>query len=192
MQYSASPRLALAQVVLPQTGLAKDVLLVLGFSVLVALSAQVTIPLPFTPVPITGQTFGVLLTGAVLGSRRGALSLGTYLGIGALGVPVFARSGGPATWGYLAGFVLAAFVVGWLAEWGWDRSYRRSLAAMLVGNVVLYIPGLLWLAQYVGADRAIPLGLLPFIPGDVAKLLLAAAALPTTWKLLRWRNQGTL
>lgn len=192
MQYSASPRLTLSQAVLPQTGLAKDALLVLGFSALVALSAQVTLPLPFTPVPITAQTFGVLLTGAVLGSRRGALSLGIYLGIGALGAPVFARSGGPATWGYLAGFVLAAFVVGWLAERGWDRSYRRSLVALLAGNVALYVPGLLWLAQYVGADKAIPLGLLPFIPGDIAKLLLAAATLPSAWRLLGWRNQGTL
>lgn len=188
MQYSPSSRLTLIQVVLPQTGLLRDMLVVLAFSALIALSAQVTIPLPFTPVPITGQTFAVLLTGATLGKVRGALSVGSYVGIGALGLPVFARSGGPATWGYLAGFVLAAFVVGWLAERGWDKTLWRSIVAMLIGNVVLYIPGLLWLAQYVGPEQAIPLGLLPFLPGDAIKLLMAAAALPACWVIVRRRS----
>lgn len=192
MANSALPRLTLAQVALPQTGLLREALVILGFSGLVAICAQITIPLPFTPVPITGQTFAVLLTGAVLGSIRGPLSLLSYLGIGTLGVPVFARTGGPATFGYLIGFVLAAFVVGWLAERGWDRSFWRSVLAMVAGNVVLYIPGLLWLATFVGADKAIPLGLLPFIPGDTIKLLLAAAALPSAWALVqRWKGEGS-
>lgn len=189
MAQSAFPRLTLAQAVLPQTGLLKEVLQILGFSAIVGLTAQITIPLPFTPIPITGQTLGVLLAGAVLGSVRGPLSLLSYLGIGALGVPVFARTGGPTSWGFLAGFVLAAFAVGWLAERGWDRTFRRSLLAMLAGNIVLYIPGLFWLATFVGADKAIPLGLLPFIPGDVIKLLLAAAVLPSAWTLFQRRQR---
>ena len=189
MAQSALPRFTLAQAVLPQTGLIKEVLQILGFSAIVGLTAQITIPLPFTPVPITGQTLGVLLTGAVLGSVRAPLSLLSYLGIGALGVPVFARTGGPATWGYLVGFVFAAFVVGWLAERGWDRTIGRSLLAMLIGNIVLYVPGLFWLATFVGADKAIPLGLLPFIPGDIIKLLLAAAVLPSAWALFQRRQR---
>lgn len=189
MAQSALPRLTLAQAVLPQSGLMKEVLQILGFSAIVGLTAQIAIPLPFTPVPITCQTLGVLLTGAVLGSVRAPLSLLSYLGIGALGVPVFARTGGPATWGYLVGFVLASFAVGWLAERGWDRTFRRSLLAMLAGNIVLYIPGLFWLATFVGADKAIPLGLLPFIPGDVVKLLVAAAVLPSAWTLFQRRQR---
>lgn len=159
-------------------------LLILAFGALIALCARITIPLPFTPVPITGQTFAVLLTGAVLGSKRGALSLITYVGLGVAGLPVFALSGGVATRGYLVGFIAAAFVVGWLAERGWDRSYWRSALAMLAGNAVLYVPGLLWLANFVGPEQAIPLGLLPFIPGDIIKLMLAAAMVPSAWKLV--------
>lgn len=190
MQQSAVPRLALMQAVIPQSSLLREAFVVLGFSALVAVCAQISIPLPFTPVPITGQTFGVLLTGALLGRIRGTLSLVSYVGIGSLGVPVFARTGGPASYGYLAGFVLAAFVVGWLAERGWDRTFWRSVLAMLAGNVLLYIPAVLWLAGFVGADKAIPLGLLPFIPGDTIKLLLAAAVLPSAWTLVQRRDRG--
>lgn len=184
MQESALPRPTLIQAVLPDTGIIQEVIVILVFSALVALTAQITIVLPFTPVPITGQTFGVLLTGAALGSKRGALSIATYLGIGSLGLPVFARAGGPATYGYLVGFVLAAFLVGWLAERGWDRSYWRSALAMLAGNAILYVPALFWLSTFIGADKVLAAGLLPFIPGDVIKLLLAAAALPSAWKFV--------
>lgn len=190
MHLSAVARPTFVQTVLPGSGILREILMVLGFSLIVALTAQVSIQLPFTPVPISGQTFGVLLAGAALGSVRGSASLLSYVGLGAVGLPVFARTGGPATYGYIAGFVLAAFVVGWLAERGWDRSFPRSVGAMFVGNVMLYIPGLLWLATFVGADQVLTAGLLPFIPGDTIKLLLAAAALPTAWAVVNRRERG--
>ncbi len=188
----------LADVVLPgRGGLAWDALLVLAFAALMPLLARVAIPLPFTPVPITGQTFGVLLAGALLGPRRAALAMLVYLAEGLAGLPVFA--GGASAWspsragvpvivgpsaGYLFSYPFAAFAVGLLAERGWDRRFRRAAAAMLVGEAVIYLGGLPWLALYVGADRTVPLGLLPFVPGDAVKLLLAAAALPWAWRLL--------
>jgi len=179
----AQPR-TIVQALVPSTGALREVVLVVFCSALIAVNAQITIPLPFTPVPITGQTLGVILTGALLGSVRGSASVLTYIGVGALGVPVFARTGGVATYGYLAGFVVAAFVVGWLAERGWDRSFPRSVAAMLAGAAVLYVPGLLWLGSVIGYDKVVGTGLLPFIPGDIVKVLLAAAALPAAWKLV--------
>lgn len=174
-----------AHTVVLRTGIA------ISFSILIALSAQVAVRLPFTPVPITGQTFAVLLTGALLGSRLGALALLFYLLEGASGLPVFAGASGGAwhlvgpTGGYLAGFVLAAFAVGWLAERRWDRSFGRAVLAMLVGEVVIYACGLAWLTQFVPAKALVTVGLLPFVLGDVAKLLLAAAAMPVGWKALR-------
>lgn len=197
MQESALPRLTLAQVVLPRQGVLQEALSILAFSALVAVCARIAIYLPFTDVPITGQTLGVLLTGAVLGSRRGALALVAYIGEGLAGVPVFAAGNtawsptrfdvpyiiGP-TAGFLPAFVLAAFIVGWLAERGWDRTFWRSAAAMLAGNILLYVPGLSWYAGFVGAERALTVGLLPYIPGDTIKLLLAAAVLPSAWKLV--------
>jgi len=103
---------------------------------------------------------------------------------------VFALAGGVASQGYLLGFVFAAYLVGYLAERGWDKSYWQSVLAMLAGNAILYVPGLIWLARFVGPEQAIPLGLLPFIPGDVVKLLLAAAAVPSVWRLLPRRDAG--
>jgi biotin transport system substrate-specific component len=169
-------------------------LLVLGGSVLIGLMAQVAIPLPFTPVPITGQTFAVLLVGALLGSRRGALSAGLYLAEGALGLPVFAGgSGGLArlfgpTGGYLLGFVVAAGVVGWLCESGWDRRLPTAILAMLIGNGLIYLFGLPWLARFVGPERALAAGLWPFLAGDLIKIALAALALPLAW---RWTRLAT-
>ncbi|MBM2827399.1 MAG: BioY protein, partial [Dehalococcoidia bacterium] len=152
----------LADVIVPRGGilqnaLVRDVILILAFSWFVALCAQIRVPLPFTPVPITGQTLGVLLTGAVLGSKRGGLSLLVYAAQGAIGLHVFtpgttwgmSRIMGPSG-GYIIGFVIAAFVIGWLAERGWDR--RHVAAAMLIGNVAVYVPGLLWLARFLPAD----------------------------------------
>ena len=167
---------------------AADALLILGGSLFTALMAQITIPLPFTPVPITGQTLAVLLVGAALGSRRGALSMAAYVVEGALGLPVFAggtaglkRLTGP-TGGYLIGFIAAAFVTGWLAERGWDRRPLSTALAMLTGNAVIYLFGLPWLALFLGGfsgpKGALALGLLPFIPGDLLKLALAAFLLP--------------
>lgn len=168
-----------------------DAAVILIFSVFIALLAQVALPLAFSPVPITGQTLGVLLAGLLLGSRRGTLSVLTYLVQGILGLPVFAGgSAGPGTLvgptgGYLAGFVVAAFLVGLLAEREWDRSYPRTLLAMALGTLVIYALGVAWLALYVGdLGRALTGGLWPFIPGDLVKIGLAAALLPTGWRLL--------
>ncbi|MEW6232088.1 MAG: biotin transporter BioY [Chloroflexota bacterium] len=173
-----------------ESSAARDFMLILAGSLVVALSAQISVPLPFSPVPVTGQTFGVLLVGALLGSRSGALSLLVYLGEGALGLPVFAggtgglvRLAGP-TGGYLLGFVAAAFLVGWLCERGWDRRLPTAAMAMLLGNAIIYLFGLPWLAHFVGPDKALALGLLPFIPGDLSKLILAALALPGGWALV--------
>jgi len=169
--------------------IAYDAALVLGGSLFVALAAQVTIRLPFSPVPITGQTLAVLLVGALLGSRRGAWSLLAYLLEGLAGLPVFAGgASGPAyalgpTGGYLIGFVIAAFVVGWLAERGWDRRLGSTALAMVAGNVAIYACGLGWLSLFVGR-QALALGLIPFLAGDVVKLVLATTIVPLGWRLL--------
>ena len=174
-----------------------DAALVLGASLVIALSAQVAIQLPFSPVPITGQTMAVLLVGALLGSRRGALAVLAYIAQGLAGLPVFAggaaglaRLFGP-TGGYLVGFVAAAFLVGWLAERGWDRRFGTTLAAMTLGNLVIYGVGAVWLAVFVGGlSRAWSLGVLPFLPGDALKIVLAAVLLPGGWKLLGMRGHA--
>jgi biotin transport system substrate-specific component len=174
----------------PRLALAYDTALILGGSLFVALTAQVAIRLPFSPVPVTAQTLAVLLVGALLGSRRGALTMLAYLGQGLMGLPVFAAgAAGPAyalgpTGGYLAGFVAAAYLTGWLAEHGWDRHLGTALLAMLAGNVVIYSLGLPWLSHYAGA-QTLAVGLLPYLAGDALKLALAAAALPAGWRLLR-------
>ena len=176
----------IAFVVLPGSLLWK-VVLVLAGSALIALGAQLAIPLPFSPVPVTGQTFAVLLVAAALG-RLGLASVIAYLVEGAAGLPVFAGGGsglvtltGP-TGGYLVGFALAAAIVGSAAERGWDRHLVTALAAMLLGEVAIYLCGLPWLARFVPAGRVLDLGLFPFIPGDLFKMVLAALALPTAWR----------
>ncbi len=162
--------------------------LAVGGSALVAVSAQIQVPLQ--PVPITMQTFAVLVVGMAYGWRLGAATLALYLAEGAVGLPVFAGgAGGVAvlfgkTGGYLFGFVLAAAIVGWLAQRGWDRRPVRTAVAMLLGNMAIYIPGLLLLGAYIGAAKAVQFGLMPFLLGDGLKLLLAAAALPLAWKLV--------
>ncbi|MEA3339828.1 MAG: biotin transporter BioY [Chloroflexota bacterium] len=167
-----------------------DAALILCGSLFIALSAWVAIPLPFSPVPVTGQTLSVLLVGALLGSRRGSLCLLAYLAEGAFGLRVFA--GGMAglahlvgpRGGYLVGFVAAAYVTGLLAEREWDRQTGTTLLAMLLGNVAIYAFGLPWLAIFVGIEKALPLGFYPFIAGDLAKLALAALLLPSGWRVL--------
>jgi len=159
-------------------------------SALIALSAQVAIPLPFSPVPVTGQTFAVLLVGAALGRWRGAAAVITYLAEGAAGLPVFAGgSAGPSvllgpTAGYLLGFVPGAWLCGFLAEHGWDRRVGSTILSMILGNVVIFAVGLPWLARFVGGSNVWAVGFWPFIPGDVVKIGLAAAALPLAWKSL--------
>ena len=170
-----------------------DVVAVMGGSVFLALSAQVAMPLPFSPVPLTGQTLGVLLLGLVLGHRRGAASVLTYLLEGSVGLPVFAGGAGGLpvllgpTGGYLIGFVAAAYLTGLLAERGWDRGRATTLLAMLVGNGVIYVCGLPWLSIFVGADKVIALGLLPFLFGDLVKAGVAMALVPVGWRLLERR-----
>lgn len=184
----ADHSMTLTAVLIPETGLLRDVVLIVVFSLINAAAAQVSIPLPFTPVPVTGQTFAVLLTGALLGSRLGASSLLLYLAEGAAGLPVFAlgRSGlatllGP-TGGYLIAFPVAAFVVGWLAERGWDRQILATALAMAVGNVVIYAGGVSWLTRFAGGlAQTVQLGMLPFLIGDFVKLVLAAVLLQAGW-----------
>ena len=169
--------------------------LAVGGSLLVAGLAQVSIRLPFTPVPITGQTLGVLLVGASLGPALGAASLLLYLAEGAVGLPFFAAGGhgvsvlglSSATGGYLWGFVLAAALIGWLSRLGWDRSIRSSIGAMFLGEVVLYGVGVPWLMSSLGVplEKGLEFGLYPFVIGDTLKLLAAAALLPGAWKLAR-------
>lgn len=170
--------------------LVRDALLVVAGSLLVAAFAQIAIPLPFTPVPITGQTFAVLLVGAALGSKRGAASLGLYTAEGALGLPFFAggKSGlsGP-TVGYLLGFIVAAWVIGLLAERGLDRSLRTSLIPFIVGTVIVYVIGATWLAISLnwGPQEVFAKGVAPFLIGDAIKLVLAGLVLPAAWKLIK-------
>ena len=168
-----------------------DLILVLLFGLLIALSARVVIPLPFTPVPLTGQSFAVLLSGALLGSRGGAGAVVTYLVGGAAGLPVFfggasgaAHLAGP-TGGYLMGFAVAALVVGRLAEKGFDRRLPTSILMMISGQVIIYALGLAWLSRFVPAVQLLRLGLFPFLLGDALKLALAAAVLPTAWRHYR-------
>jgi biotin transport system substrate-specific component len=164
------------------------VVLMYAGTALVALSAQIEVPL--APVPITMQTFAVLVVGMAYGARLGAATLALYLLEGAVGLPVFAGAAsglgaivGP-TGGYLAGFVVAAAVTGALAERGWDRNVVLTALAMLAGNVALYLPGLAWLSRFTGADQALAFGLMPFLLGDGLKLALAACLMPAAWTLV--------
>lgn len=170
----------------------RSALVVVGFSLLTAAAAQVVVPLPFTPVPLTGQTFAVLLTGALLGPRLGALAMLAYLAEGAAGLPFFRGGAGGvghfsgATAGYLLAFPAAAYVTGYLAERGWDRRFLTAAAAMALGSLVILACGWAWLAlMFKGGAEAFRLGVAPFLPGDVLKIALAAAVLPSGWALLR-------
>jgi biotin transport system substrate-specific component len=180
--------LTLAEAAWPRAGFRSNVLFVAGASLLTALAAQAAVPVPWSPVPITGQTFAVLLSGALLGARRGSLAQCLYLAAGAAGLPVFAAGGsGPVTFlgptgGYLLAFPLAAALTGTLAERGWDRRFATMMAAMLLASGVIFALGLAVLARFVPGDRLLAAGLLPFIPGDVVKAALAALAFPAVWR----------
>ncbi len=174
--------------------LAVDVALVVGGSLLLALLAQVSIPLGFTPVPITLQTFGVLLLGAAYGWRLAGLAIALYLAEIAIGLPFAAerKSGwdvltvATASGGYLWGMLVAGILTGWLANRGWDRSIRSSISVMLLGTVVIYTFGVPWLAASVDVPllEAFELGLYPFVVGDLLKLALAAGLLPAAWRFV--------
>ena len=226
--------LTLADAVFPRiqtdsriVALARDIALMASFAGFVALSAQIAVRLPWTTVPITGQTFAVLVTGGALGAWRGAGSLTIYMLMGMIGMSVFAPGNADVTgnwdmhfilpwdgthslvWdissgGYIVGFILAAGLVGYLAERQWDRKPWVHLG-MFLGNVTVYIPGILWLAYLIGSgwehpvakepladliagsgtwDKALKGGLYPFIVGDLMKLFLASLALPAAWSLV--------
>ncbi len=172
-----------------------DAFIVICASLVVGLSAQLKVYLPFSPVPITGQTFAVLMLGALLGSRRGALAMLLYLIEGAIGLPVFAGGAGAAvllgpTGGYLVGFVPAAYLVGGLAERGWDRRITTTIAAMVLGNIVLHSFGFVWLAELIGIKPAFFAGVCPFVVGDILKVILAAVLLPAGWEILNNLNKA--
>lgn len=164
--------------------------LVIAGALLIALGAKLTIPLPFTPVPVTAQTLAVVLVGVLLGSCRGSVAALAYLAAGAMGLPVFSWAGCGLAWllgptgGYLAGFVAAAWIAGRLAECGFDRRLPTAALAMSAGIAAVYACGLPWLALYVGWPNVLALGLVPFLPGAALKVLVATAVLPLGWKLL--------
>lgn len=167
---------------------ARDVALILSFSIITAVCAQLKVEVGV--VPITMQTFAVLLAGALLGSKRGTLSQVTYLLLGLTGIPWFARGGGMGyilspTFGYIVGFIFAAYFVGWLCERGFDRQIKTAILAMLIGNIILYVPGILWLAKFVGFEKVLFVGFYPFILGDLFKILLAGSVLTMGWKLIK-------
>ena len=175
----------------------RSVGLVLGFSLLMALSAQIVFPIG--PVPITGQTFVVLLTGALLGSRLGAMTMIVYLVEGVSGLPFFygGTSGiahllGP-TGGYLIAFPAAAFITGAFAEHGWDKRFLTAAASMAIGSAVIMLSGWAWFALITNTSLAVAfqLTVLKFIPGDIIKILLAASALPSGWALLKRKASQT-
>ena len=230
----SSPTLTLADAIFPRIEsdnraliLARDLAIMAGFALFVALFAQIQVRTPWSPVPITAQTFAVLVTGGALGAWRGMGALAIYLVLGTLGAPVFTPAGSATSgawdlhmvlpwlgndgvfWqissgGYIVGFVLAAGVVGFLAERGWDRKQWVQVA-MLAGNAMVYVPGLLWLGYLIATDWTAPGGskplseliagsstltktlaggLYPFIVGDLMKLLLASIVLPSSWLLV--------
>lgn len=177
-------------------GVATDVPVVLAGSLLLVLSAK--FQMPFFPVPMSMQTFVAVGLGLALGPVRGALAVALYLAQGAAGFPVFAGTPerglgliymmGP-TGGFLIGFVLAALAAGWLAGRGFDRNPATAMAAALLASAVIYVPGLLWLGAVIGWDKPVlALGLYPFIPGDIAKAMLAAIVFPAAWKWLSARG----
>jgi biotin transport system substrate-specific component len=171
-------------------GIVYDLLIIICGSLLVGISAKIRVYLPFSPVPVTGQTFVVLMLGALFGSYRGALTMLAYLVEGVLGLPVFTGITGAAalfgpTGGYLVGFVVAAYIVGRLAEMGWDRRAWTAVAAMLIGDAVLLAFGFVWLTLLLAdVKTAFIAGLVVFVPGDILKITLAAAILPVGWKLM--------
>ena len=176
--------------------LAREILLISGFALLTAALAQLRIPLGFTPVPITGQTLGVLLAGATLGAWRGAGSQLLYWLLGMVGLPFYSNATGGwsvatgPTMGYLVGFIIAAAVVGRLAEYRHDRLVLTSVSAMTMGSMIIYVCGATWLAidlgipVATGEQNAISLGVTPFLVGDVIKMCLAGLATASTWRFI--------
>ena len=174
------------------TELLGDAVRVIAFSFLITIFARISIHFGDNPVPITGQTLAVLLTGAVLGARLGLLATLAYMCQGMAGMHVYAGGAFGLVWqfasgGYIIGFVAAAFLVGFMVEKGWNRG-APLLVAMLLGNVLLYVPGLLQMGFFYPWEKVLPWGLYPFIPGDLAKLYVASLLVPAGyWALMRYR-----
>jgi biotin transport system substrate-specific component len=168
---------------------ARHIVLIVTGALLIYLTSLIVIPVPGSPVPVTGQTFGVLLVGGALGFRRGLAAVVLYVVLGAVGLPVFAEGKDGvqvllgARGGYLIGFILAGSLVGRLAELGWDRHLLGALGAMAIGNALIYVVGLPWLAAVAGFSPTVTLekGLFPFVLGDALKLVLAAGLFPAAW-----------
>ncbi|MBM3677541.1 MAG: biotin transporter BioY [Actinobacteria bacterium] len=185
--------LPLAVTAVRSRSLVAKIALVIAGAGLIAACAQISIPLPFTPVPITGQTFAVLLVGTSLGLTLGVASTALYVAAGIAGAPIYADGDHgwsvitSASGGYLVGFVLASALVGGLARLGWDRRFGTASASMLAGNVIVYLVGLPWLAVVLNTDldKTLEYGLYPFVVGDLVKLYLAAALLPAAWRLVQ-------
>lgn len=185
----------LSEAIAPQSGaasFAKNAVLVIAGILLLAVAAKIKVPM--FPVPMTMGTFAVLSIGAAYGARLGLVTILGYMIVGALGFDVFAGSSAEkygltymmgGTGGYLVGYVLAVLALGALARAGWDRSAPKMAGAMLLGNALIYIPGLIWLGMLYGWDKPIfAWGLTPFLLGDALKLVLAAALFPALWKLV--------
>ena len=158
-----------------------------------ALSLSAHIKIPFYPVPVTMQTLVVLMIGMSYGARLGGVTILGYLGAGAAGAPVFAGGAGMVymmgtTGGYLAGFFISAVIMGLLAERGWGRNWMSTALAMVTGSAIIYLCGASWLASFIGLEKAVSFGVLPFIYGDLLKLVIAAAALPMAWSMIGCRN----
>lgn len=174
--------------------LVKRIVLVIAGIFALAVAAKIKLPIPPSPVPVTMGTFAVLTIGAAYGPRLGLVTIFGYMLIGALGFDVFANSSAEAngltymmggTGGYLVGYVLATLVMGYFARIGWDRNVLKMGASMLIGNALIYIPGILWLAALYTWDKPIlAWGLTPFLIGDAMKLALAALIVPALWKLI--------
>lgn len=172
---------------------AVDTALVVGGAALTGIAAQIAVPVPGSPVPVTGQTFAALLVGTALGAGRGFLSLAVYALVGMAGMPWFAggsAGAGGASFGYVLGMLLAATVVGGLARRGGDRSVLRTAGTMVLGSAIIYAVGVPYLALSTGmsASAAIAAGLVPFLLGDALKAALAMGALPAAWKLVGRRG----
>jgi len=188
--------ISLTSKVLPRTSVIGKALMITGGALFLGLLAQVVIPVPGSPVPVTGQTLGVLLLATAYGANLGAATFALYLLIGFAGAPVFAQSGhgleriiGP-TGGYLVGMLLASWVLGFLAGRKWDQKLFSALGTMFIGNFIIFAFGLIWLQQYTGKDWGwtFSAGLTPFIFGELLKIAIAGALLPTVWKVVGRTN----
>jgi len=182
------PAVLRARLMLDRVGL--NLLTIAGASLVIAIAAQIAIPIPFSPVPLTMQPLAVLLVGVTLGSRRGAAAAALYLLEGASGLPFFAQGHGGAFWltaataGYLWSYPLAAFVAGWFSERGWGSTTLRAIAGMLVALAIIYAGGFTWLAMLAGPRAALTLGIVPFVVADIVKVALGAALLPQLERLI--------